>query len=55
MGTVIVHSETTRNPLKLAGEFAGECWSAKTADSVKNYKRGLECLRSGHGKTLEYA
>lgn len=55
MGIVIVHNETTKNPLTLAGEFAGECWSANTTDSVKNYKRGLECLRSGHGKTLEYA
>ena len=55
MGIVTVHSATTKTPLTLAGEFAGECWGANTTDVERNYKRGLDCLRSGHGKTLEFA
>lgn len=54
MGTITVHSETTKRPLSLAGEFAGECWGATTSDAERNFKRGLDCLHSGHGKVLEY-
>ena len=54
MGIVIVHNETTKKPLTLAGEFAGECWGTNTSDAERNYKRGLDCLRSGHGRVLEY-
>lgn len=55
MGKVIIHTETADEPLTLAGEFAGICWSADTSDHEKNFKRGLECLRNGHGKVLEFA
>lgn len=54
-GRVIVMSETTDEPLTLAGACAGTCWGADTKDHEKNFKRGLECLRNGHGKALEYA
>lgn len=55
MGTITIHPSTTHNPISLCGEFAGICWGADTTDKDKNYKRGLSCLHSGHGKTLEFA
>lgn len=54
MGKVIILNETTKNPITLIGERAGVCWGADTSDKKKNYKRGLNCLLSGHGRTLEY-
>jgi thymidylate synthase (FAD) len=54
-GKVIILSETTDEPITLAGEMAGKCWAADTASHEKNFKRGLDCLKSGHGRVLEYA
>lgn len=53
MGITILE-ETTRNPISLMGERAGVCWGADIADSSKNYKRGLECINSGHHRVMEY-
>lgn len=53
-GKVIILSETTDEPLTLAGAMAGICWGANTKDNKKNFNRGLECLRNGHGRTLEF-
>lgn len=47
-------SETTDEPLTLAGACAGPCWNADTSDPQKNYKRGMDCLKSGHGRVLEF-
>ena len=52
--TVIKH-RTTPDPLTCMGEMAGVCWGADTTDPKKNYKRGLTCLKSNHGRVLEYA
>ena len=54
-GRVIVMSETTDEPLTLAGFCAGFCWGADTSNNEANRKRGLECLRNGHGRALEFA
>lgn len=54
MGTITILETTTRNPITLIGERAGICWGADTSDSAKNYKRGWDCITSGHGRTLEY-
>lgn len=54
-GKVIIMSETTDEPLSLAGYCAGVCWNADVSDQKKNFKRGLQCLKDGHGKVLEYA
>ena len=54
MGKVIILPETTRNPISLIGHLAGICWGADTTDPAKNYKRGLDCIESGHGRTLEF-
>ena len=53
MGTITLLDGTTRNPITKIGMFAGVCWGADTSDAKKNYKRGLDCIESGHGRTLE--
>lgn len=54
MGNIIIQSETTPDPISLIGREAGVCWGADITDAEKNYKRGLDCLISGHGRTWEY-
>ena len=54
MGTVTIIKETTKNPITLMGERAGVCWGANIEDGEKNYKRGMDCLKSGHGRVMEY-
>lgn len=54
MGRVTVLPETTVNPVSLIGERAGICWGADISNADRNYKRGIDCIRSGHGRTLEY-
>ena len=54
MGTVTILPETTRNPITLIGQMAGVCWGADTTDDAKNYKRGWDCITSGHGRTEEF-
>ena len=54
MGKVIILPETTRSPISLIGQMAGVCWGADTTDEVRNYKRGIDCLESGHGRTFEF-
>lgn len=54
MGTVTILKETTKNPLTLIGERAGVCWGADTGSPDKNRKRGVDCIESGHGRTLEF-
>lgn len=38
------------NPITKVGEVAGVCYNSKGG-----YKTGLHCLKSGHGRVLEYA
>lgn len=54
MGKIIIQPETTKDPISLIGREAGVCWGADIADAEKNYKRGMDCLISGHGRTWEY-
>lgn len=54
MGKIILLPETTVNPISLIGCRAGHCCGANMYDSEANYKRGLECIESGHGRALEY-
>ena len=54
MGKIILLSETTKNPITLIGERAGICWGADISNQEKNYKRGLDCILSNHGRTFEY-
>lgn len=54
MGKVSILDSTTKNPITTIGERAGICWGADTSDPEKNYKRGWDCITSGHGRTLEF-
>ena len=54
MGKITILEETTKNPITLMGKRAGVCWGADITDDAKNYKRGLDCLVSGHGRVMEY-
>lgn len=54
MGTITILDTTTRNPITLMGERAGICWGADTGSPEKNYRRGLDCLSSGHLRVAEY-
>ena len=54
MGTVTIQKHTTTNPISLIGEEAGICWGADTTDAAKNYKRGVDCIKSDHGRAMEF-
>lgn len=54
MGRIIILPETTEKPITLIGARAGICWGGDVSDPEKNYKRGLDCIRSGHGRTFEF-
>lgn len=54
MSQVIIQNETTIDPISLIGREAGVCWGADITNTEKNYKRGMDCLSSGHGRTWEY-
>lgn len=52
---IYIQNETTKNPITLTGYEAGICYGSDTSDPEKNYKRGLECLKANHGRTLEFS
>ncbi len=54
MGTIIIQEETTKNPISLMGRESGICYNSNTSDEAKNYKRGIDCILSNHGRVLEY-
>lgn len=54
MGKIIIQPETTVDPISLIGREAGVCWGGDISDAQKNYKRGMGCITSGHGRTWEY-
>lgn len=54
MGKVIILPETPKDPISLIGRRAGICYGADISDPEKNYKRGIDCIKSGHGRALEY-
>lgn len=54
MGTVIVQDRTTVDPITLIGEEAGICWGADITDKEKNYRRGVDCIKSNHGRVMEF-
>lgn len=51
---ITIIKETTKNPITLMGQRAGVCWGADITDDTKNYARGLDCIKSGHGRVMEY-
>ena len=55
MGHITILNETTRFPLQKIGQMAGICWNSPTDNPEKNKKRAVECIKSGHGRVMEYA
>lgn len=51
---VTILPETTKKPIILIGKRAGICWGSDTLDDAKNYKRGIDCIKSNHGRTFEF-
>lgn len=51
---VIIQTETETDPITLMGRMAGLCWNSNTTDHEKNYNRGLECIKSNHGRVMEF-
>ena len=54
MGTVTILPETTKDPISLMGRRAGICVGADITDPKKNYNRGIDCIKSNHGRVLEF-
>ena len=53
-GTVTIFDSTIKDPITTIGKYAGICYGSGTSDPQKNYKRGLNCIKSGHGRVLEF-
>lgn len=54
MGKITILPETTVDPISLMGRRAGICVGADITDAEKNYKRGLDCIKSNHGRVFEF-
>ena len=54
MGKITILEETTKNPITMIGQRAGICYGSDISNNEKNYKRGLDCIKSNHGRTLEF-
>ena len=51
---VKIQDYTTLNPLQMIGKEAGICWNAPT-DSIKaNKRRAIDCIKSNHGRVIEF-
>lgn len=51
---ITILKETPKNPITLMGERAGVCWNADITDKERNFRRGLDCITSGHHRVMEY-
>lgn len=54
MGTIKILNQTTKNPIQFIGQCAGIAYRSDTLSPEKNYKRGMNCIKSGHGRVLEF-
>ena len=54
MGKVIIQEQTIKNPITFIGQQAGICYGTDTSNNTKNFKRGYECIKSQHGRVLEF-
>lgn len=54
MGKITILKETPKNPITLMGNRAGICYGSDVSDDEKNYKRGMDCIESNHGRVLEF-
>lgn len=54
MGKIIIQNHTTLIPLQIIGYEAGVCWGADVNNESKNVQRAIDCIRSNHGRVLEF-
>lgn len=54
MGTIKILEQTCKNPIQFIGQCAGIAYGSDITDPKKNYTRGLNCVKSGHGRALEF-
>lgn len=54
MGTIKILEQTCKNPIQFIGQCAGIAYGSDVTDPKKNYTRGLNCVKSGHGRALEF-
>lgn len=54
MHRIIIQDFTVKNPVQMIGYEAGTCWGADVTDPIKNEKRGWDCIKSEHGRPLEF-
>lgn len=54
MRKITILPQTTKDPLQLIGATAGVCYNADVSDKDKNIARALDCIKSGHGRVLEW-
>lgn len=54
MGSIVIQDFTTKTPIEMIGKEAGVCWGSDTETPEKNYRRGINLLENGHGRTFEY-
>ena len=54
MGNVLILLDTTFAPITTIGEKAGICYGSNIYNLDKNYKRGIEVLKSHHDRCLEF-
>lgn len=54
MGKVTILHYTSKEPITMIGYHSGVCYGSDVSNDEKNYKRGLDCLESQHGRTWEF-
>ena len=55
MRKIVIDEHTPKDPLTLIGKMVGPCYGSDTSDPEKNKKRGVQCIKDGHYRVLEYA
>ena len=51
---ITLDEATPKDPITLMGRMIGTAYQSNTTNNEKNYKRGLDCVQSGHFRALEY-
>lgn len=54
MNKITILNHTTKEPITLIGEMSGICYGSNIKDELKNFQRGMNCIESNHGRTLEF-